>query len=189
MKRFTVKDFISYNAPCFSCGEKIILKIGHVGEHIEGYLRPTVKPDHTVIDLKVSYHHTLQLFIYHQTNKIISTDIRGLTDYLYSHKLFLQSFCDKCYTSVKSHFLTFNLDKGYVEPVGISSERLMVTDDDNMYAMDSSFMEEKSIVTVSRISKATPVSPVWFHLPLLPLYKIKTKERLVNKIKTYLTFS
>lgn len=187
MKKFTVKDFITYNNPCFSCGEKINLKIGH--DHGTAELRPTVKPDYTVIDLRVTYTHTLQLWIFHKTNKIITSDGRGLADYLYNHNIYLQSQCSKCYTSIQSQFLEFNLDKGFIKPVGIKTEKLIMLDDDNMYTIYSSFEEEKSMVAVDRINKATPVAPTCFDLPLLPLSKFKTKERYLDKIKVYLTFS
>lgn len=192
MKKFTVKDFISYNNPCFSCGENIHFKVVTTtkdGPSDIVQLRPTVKPDYTVVDLKVTYTKTLQLWIFHQNNKIISSDIRGLTSYLEEHKLFLSSRCDKCYTNIESNFLEFNLDKGYVKPVGISRELLIVSDEHNMYQIHSSFIAEQSTVVVDKISKTTPISPVRFEAPLLPLYKFKDKEHLINKMKTYLIFS
>ncbi len=187
MKKFTVKDFITYNNPCFSCGEKINLRIGK--SHGVADLRPTVKPEYTVIDLQITYTHTLQLWIFHKTNKIISSDARSLSDYLLNHQIHLHSSCTKCYTSIHSDPLVFNTNKGYVEPVGLSSEQLIITDEDNIYTLFSSFKDEKTTVSVDRISSATPISPVKLDLPLLPLYKAKTKEYLINKLKTYLTFS
>lgn len=186
MKTFTVKDFIAYNNPCFSCGKSINFKV-YANEGTSG-LRPTVKPDYTSIDLQVTYTSTLQLWVFHKTNKIISSDSRLLADYLYNHKIYLSTFCD-CYSSITSQFLEFNLDKSYIAPVGISSERLVVSDDHNMYTIYSSFIDEETSVSVDTIDKTTPVSPIQFKMPLLPLYKIKTKERLINKLKTYVTFS
>ena len=191
MKKFTVKDFITYNNPCFSCGNKISFKIGSVNGANQPpvYIRSTVTPERTEIDLKVTYNDTLQLWIFHKSNKILSSDMRGLTDYLAGHKLFLSSRCDKCYTSIESHFLEFNLNKGFINPVGVSLETLMVYDEKNLYQVYSSFIKECSVVVVDRINKTTPISPMRFDLPLLPLYKFRDKDKFLNKMKTYLIFS
>lgn len=188
MKKFSVREFIGYNNPCFGCGEKIIFEV-RLGGSYDAAMPTTVKPDRIEADLKITYTHTLQLWIFHKTNKILTSDMRGLTDYLTERKLYLRSRCNKCYTNVDSQFLEFNLNKGFVKAVGISSERIMVTDDCNIYQMHSSFIDETSRVVVDRIDKAVPVSPMQFHLPLLPMYKLKDKEQFLNKIKTYITFS
>src|SRR5271167_3698355 len=110
MRKFTVKDFIGYNNPCFSCDNQINFKIGfldldvesssktsysipHAGPYIPScpisYLRPTVTPQFTEIDLMITYSDALKLYIFHKTNKILTSSQRGLTKYLESHKLFL----------------------------------------------------------------------------------------------------
>lgn len=188
MKLFTVKDFIAYNAPCFSCGGKIILK-GTSGNGFDT-LKPTVEKEHTVLDLKTMYHYHLQLRINHKTNQVISNDIRGCAEYLLDKKISLRSICERCYTSFDSHFLTININKGYVEPFGISKERLHVTDDHNMYDVQSSYIDEKTRIIVDRIDKTNPISPIIINdMPLITLSKVKTKERLIAKLKTYITFS
>jgi hypothetical protein len=129
MRKFTVKDFIAYNNPCFSCDNQINFKIGFLDLETKAdisYLRPTVTPNYTEIDLVITYSDALKLYIFHKTNKILTNSQRGLTRYLSSHKLFLHSTCDRCYTQIESQFLDFNLDKGFVAAVGLSSERLMV---------------------------------------------------------------
>lgn len=192
MKKFTVKDFITYNNPCFSCGNKISFRIGSkVTDGIADiiYLRPNVTLDRTEVDLKISYTQTLQLWTFHKSNKILSSDIEGLTNYLTDHKLVLNSRCDHCYTTIESFPLEFNLPKGFIKPVSINKEMLIVSDDMNMYQIHSYFPEEKSFVAIDRINKTTPVSPMRLELPLLPLYKFKDKEHFINKIKTYLIFS
>lgn len=187
MKLFTVKDFIALNAPCFSCDGKITLR-GRVGG--SDTLKPTVEKSHTILDLQTFYHYNLQLRIDHKTNKVISNDIRGCAEYLLHKKLYLTSVCEKCYTSFDSHNLSININKGYVEPFGISFERLHVMDDHNMYDVQSSYIDEKSRIIVDRIDKTHPLSPIIIdNIPLITLAKVKTKERLINKLKTYITFS
>jgi hypothetical protein len=192
MKTFTVKDFIIYNNPCFSCGSKISFKIGSTHNELSFspvYKKTTVTADHVEIDLDITYRQTFKLYIVNKSNKILSPDMKSLTDYLSMHELFLSSRCDRCYTSIESYPLEFNLAKGFIKPVGINQENLIVTDDKNMYQIHSSFNQKISTATISKINKTMPISPARINLPLLPLYKIKNRDRLINKLKTLVLFS
>lgn len=193
MKQFTVKDFISYNNPCFSCGEHISFRI--VSDTIDidvvssTVLRPTVNTEYSVVDLKLTYENTLQLWIFHQSNKIISSDSKALTNYLKDHKLYLRSRCDKCYTLIESNNLEFNLDKGFIKPVDLKLEMLMFDDGANKYQISSYFHSKQSVIVVDKINKAVPISPVHLSVPVIPLYKFDDKDHLISKMKTYLIFS
>ena len=192
MRKFTVKDFIAYNNPCFSCGRPVNFRIGFFDLETKAdnsYLRPTVTLNYTEIDLKISYRDSLKLYIFHKTNKILTDSNQGLTKYLSSRKLFLSSSCDKCLTQIESQYLDFNVDKGYVAAVGIATERLIVEDKHNRYQIDSFFMADKSKLVVDRIDRTTPLSPMQLELPLLPKYRFKNKEHFLHKMKTYITFS
>lgn len=195
MKRFTVKDFITYNNPCFSCGNPINFRIGFTDkdnpQQMVSYLRPTVTGLYTEIELKIKYAHAeaLKLLIFHKTNKILTNSNPALTEYLSRHKLFLTSSCDRCYTLVESQYLDFNLEKGHVNAVGLWIERLMVNDDANVYQINSNFLKNESELTVDRIDKVKPLSPFQIKLSLLPRYRFKDKEHFLRKIKTYMTFS
>jgi hypothetical protein len=193
MRKFTVKDFIAYNNPCFSCGNPINFRIGYtlIGSGEAGYLRPAIMPNHTEVDLIIKYSdmEALRLCIYHKTNKILTNSIQGLTNYLSSRKLYLTSTCDKCYTKIESQFLEFNLERRYINAVGLSSERLMVRDSENLYQITSSFIDETSLLVVDKIDKVKPLSPFQLKLPLLPKYRLKDKDNFIRKIKTYMTFS
>lgn len=192
MKKFTVADFIAYNNPCFSCDNQINFKIGFLDLESRAdvsYLRPTVTPNYTEIDLVITYSDALKLYIFHKTNKILTNNQQGLTRYLSGHKLFLHSACDKCYTQVESQYLDFNLNKGFVNAVGISTERLIVMDNRNIYQINSFFMADKSHLTVDRIDKTQPLSPTTMDLPLLPKYRFRDKKHFLEKMKTYILFS
>lgn len=192
MKKFTVKDFIAYNNPCFSCDNQINFRIGFLDLETKAdisYLRPTVGPNYTEIDLVITYSDALKLYIFHKTNKILTNNQVGLTNYLSSHKLFLSSTCDRCYTSIDSQYLDFHPDKGYVAAVGISSERLMVMDDHNLYRINSYFMADKSNLAVDSVDKTRPLSPITLELPLLPKYRFRDKKHFLEKMKTYVLFS
>ena len=192
MRKFTVKDFIAYNNPCFSCDNQINFKIGFLDLETKAdisYLRPTVTPQYTEIDLVITYSDALKLYIFHKTNKILTNSQQGLTRYLSSHKLFLHSTCDCCYTEIESQFLDFNLDKGFVGAVGISSERLMVSDKENLYQINSFFMADKSNLVVDKLDRTRPLTPLSLELPLLPKYRFKNKKHFIEKMRTYLLFS
>lgn len=193
MRKFTVKDFITYNNPCFSCGNQINFRIGFLDLETKAdisYLRPVVGPQYTEVDLIIKYANqdALKLYIFHKTNKILTNSQQGLTKYLSSRKLFLTSSCDRCYTKIESQYLDFNLDKGFVAAVGISTERIMVNDGDSLYQIDSHFMAEKSRLVVSRLDSAK-MSPFRLDLPLIPKYRFKDKAHFIQKMKTYITFS
>jgi hypothetical protein len=101
----------------------------------------------------------------------------------------LSSTCDRCYTQIESQYLDFNIDKAYVSAVGISTERLMVNDGDNLYQINSFFMAEKSSLIVDKLDKLKPLTPFQLDLPLIPKYRFKDKAHFIQKMKTYITFS
>lgn len=192
MKKFTVKDFIGFNNPCFSCDNKITIEVGVTSRFItqqDVYLRPTVAIPFTEVDLRISYNSHLKLAVDHKTNQFMVNNLGALTNYLDNHKLFLESKCSRCQTLLQTQYLEFELAKGFIRPVGLSRENLYTSDDTNMYMIISSYIEDRSHVIVDRIDKTTPLSPIRFDAPLLALRRFKNKEHLISKLKTYITFS
>ena len=192
MKKFTVRDFIAYNNPCFSCGNQINFKIGFVNTEKDevSYLpKPNVTPEYTEVDLVINWSSSLKLYIFHKTNKFLTNSTEGLTNYLSRHKLFLHSTCDRCYTEVTSKCMIFNFEKGVVAATELSSERLMVSDKNFIYQINSFFLVGKSNLTVERLDKVKPLSPFIMDLPLLPKSKFKNKQHFLEKMKIYITFS
>ncbi len=192
MKTFTVKDFITYNSPCFSCGSKISFKIGVSfikNRQPSTYLVPIVSSDFIEIDLKINYNNGLKLKILPKTNKFTVSSMKGLTTYLEKHNLFLRSYCDNCRTCIDSQFLEFNLLKEFIKPVGISDERLIVRNGNYMYELYSSFIDNYSSLFISQPPINTLNSNIRIELPLLPMYKLKNKEHFIKKVKTYILFS
>lgn len=191
MKKFTVKDFLAYNNPCFGCGNQINFRIGFrdLENKLDiGYLRPTVTPEYTAIDLSITYTDALKLYIFHKTNKITTNNPKALTKYLNSHKLFLQTICDRCSTQVESLYLEFDLAKAVVAAVGLSHERIRITDNNNHYELDTSFQADKTILLVDK-GKTMTANPTRLELPLLPRYRFRDRKHCLEKLKTYLLFS
>lgn len=192
MRTFTVKDFINYNAPCFSCNRKVSIKIGCHSLIVNEpaiYLNTTVTATQTEIILQITYSKILNLIINHKTNKFTTSDPDALTEYLKIHKLFLSSFCNHCYTSIESFYLEFNLQKGFIKPVSIKQEMLILDDNKNVYQIFSKSIDEQTIILVDKINRVISVTPIRFVLPLSFLYNLKNKENILKKIKTYLLFS
>lgn len=194
MKRFTVKDFIKYNGPCFSCDNGVSFRIGAQDNRPSALtdietIRPSFKPDHFSIDLQIQYSRSLQLWIFFKTNKIVASDLGELKKYLIDHNLYLKTYCDRCYTTIETNKLEFNLDELYIKPVSLSREILNVTSDNYIYRVETYYDPEETHVIATSLAKPAIKPPAQLTLPLLPLYKFKTKERFINKIKTYLTFS
>jgi hypothetical protein len=191
MKTFTVKDFITYNSPCFSCGSKISFKIGVSfikNRQPSTYLVPIVSSDFIEIDLKINYNNGLKLKILPKTNKFTVSSMKGLTTYLEKHNLFLRSYCDNCRTCIDSQFLEFNLLKEFIKPVEISDERLFVRNNNYKYELYSYFTHSYSVLIISDQTNIANNS-IRIELPLLPMYKLKNKEHFIKKVKTYILFS
>jgi hypothetical protein len=204
MKKFTVKDFIKYSGPCFSCGNKITIKIGSATEEsaykgsanstapgspgFPALLVPTVTNEATEIYLKIGYRDSLFLRIFHKTNKFETSSASALATYLSEHKLFLNSYCSHCSSMIETVNLEFNFLKGFVAPVGILYENILVSEGANSYELSSFFHENNSMIIVNKRNQEANNSAI-LKLPLLPLYKFRNRQHFIDKIKTYLIFS
>jgi hypothetical protein len=207
MKKFTVKDFLTYNAPCFSCNNPVNFEIGfidlgytspgsaqqnwHLDSHLVSYLKPAVTANYTEIDLRITYTDCLKLYIFHKTNKILSSNQQGLTKYLSEHKLFLQTTCDLCDTQSCSQFLEFDLEKSVVKAVSVFSEKLVVYSPDTMYEIISSFNDSTSTFFYCKVDEKKVAQSVGhsMKLPLLPRHRFQNRQHFLDKMKTYVLFS
>lgn len=198
MKTFTVKDFIEYNAPCFSCGSAInfqVLNNPNDGAGTTGpttNLRPEMRADHFAIYLSITYKRIVQLNIYFKSNKIETSHSEEVAHYLSNNHLVFKSHCQRCYSTIESDTVEFNLQKGFLKPIKISTERLKVADDKKMYDIHTYYHgspDPSTVVYITSLDKKATTPPGKFNLPHFPLWKFKTKKRLLNKMKTYLVFS
>lgn len=198
MKKLTVKDFIGYNNPCFSCGEAIELQVCFETEGVDNFLHPVVHSRYLEIDLHIRYVSTLKLWIFHGTNKILSSDVKVLTEYLAERKIVMISRCRGCHTFVRSQPLIFDLRKGVVQAITIEQELLMLFEGGYQYRLMSVFKENTTSMSASKIegvpTKNLPMpvdmsDAIEMELPLLPIYTLKSRQALISKLRTYITFS
>jgi hypothetical protein len=203
MKKFTVKEFLSYSCPCFGCGDAVSVLIGESYHDkdklnhalLNGSIDTEVSQQYLRVDLKISYKDALSLTIDHKTNRFATNNKNLLEKYLEEHTIYLISSCGKCYTTFESDDLRFNMTMEYIYAVEMRSEILAIKKDKQMFHLYSSYKKNETLVDVGKIDGSNQSkSPVIMGtdiltLPLLPAYKMKTKEALIKKLKTYLLFS
>lgn len=188
MKKFTVKDFIFYNGPCFSCGNKVSIKLMSSDNGESGKdLQQTFKDGAIEATLKIKYSFSLTLKIFLQNNKYQTSDTDKLIAYLGIRDLYFVSKCNSCRTAIVTNPLDFD-NKGYVKALTLEGEILIVHDDqkDIIYNLITSFGEDKTEITIWNKNADNNLSLV---IPALPLYRFKTREKLITKLKTYVIFS
>jgi hypothetical protein len=186
MKKFTVRDFITYNNPCFSCGESVRIEVSG-----PGYLEPNINPEMMEVDLRVNYYNALRLSIRHKDNRILTNDKQMLIEYLDNHELVLDSICHSCGSNIRSTKMVFHVDQGFVETVEIAYETLVVKDlaHQRKYAIRSDFSANQSQFRVFTLSKDGETFSSKLDLPLMPKSMFKSKRHLLDKCKTLITFS
>jgi len=204
MKLLTLKDFIAYNNPCFSCQESAFFRIiarkldDPMAEHQMKagpgrgiIIHPVVTPELVDMDLKVNYADgTLNL---HKSNKILS-NIDALTDYLSEYIMYATSKCTRCGSYVRSNYMEFDLDKKIVKPLSIRKEFLLIEEKDKMYSFTSFYDVQESLLVVSKVDDSLSkvigyIDPIELKMPLQPLCKFKNKQAFISKMKTLLLFS
>lgn len=190
MKRFSVKDFIVYNNPCFCCGERITIKMGtapHGKEQDAIFLSTLTTPEFIKVDLTITYTSSLSLQICPKTNKFETNNFNRLKKYLDDNNIFLYTSCGS-HAQIIGQPLKFNLEKKFIYSFEISKESFIITDDNNHYQIVSDYLANKSYIWVDKID-ATNISSINFEFPLMSIKKFKDKLRFIEKMKTYLIFS
>lgn len=197
MKKFTVKDFILYNSPCFNCKNEIsfYFEIDPINDYGRVSKRALVTSDYTEVELIVHYANNLKIKIDHKTNKYTTSNQSQLTAYLEKFSLSLHTRCDRCFTDIMTNKLEFNSKMGFIHPVTLTVESFVVDDKNTRYSIYTYFTDlanskKQTCLYMSRTDPSTKqVSSSQITLPMLPIYKFKTKAKFLSKIKTYLTFS
>jgi hypothetical protein len=190
MKQFTVKDFIAHNAPCFGCGKPVVLQMQVLRNEPweqDATLNCQVSKNFLTINLSITYYDSLNLTIDYKTNQFATNNIVNLTKYLSDCGLRLTCHCEACKTSITSTQLEFNLEKKFIKPVGIQQEIIVMFDDKNVYQVYSDYTLSKSVIFIDDAQMAG--IPIRLDTPLIPRFKFKSKEKLIEKLKTYALFS
>jgi hypothetical protein len=190
MKKFSLKDFIACNSPCFACGELINFRlIAHdfINYSREIVFKPTVTKDFTVIDLHVGWKDSLRLSIEHKTNKFATNDLSALKKYSKDRKLLLKCECNHCNSSVTTNYLEFDWQRDFIKAVGINLEDTIMKDEKNIYQVYSQYHYNHTAIYVTSIGALPAISRL--DTPLIPRSKFKSRNEFIRKIKTYILFS
>ncbi len=187
MKNFTVKDFILYNGPCFSCGKKVTINVLSNNPESNQFQKLPQFLKNNIIDvtLRIKYSHSLNLQISISDNKFKVSNMEEFISYLGCRELYISSNCKFCQNFIYSNPLQFDR-KMFIRPITILREVLSTTSKNVFYSLMSEYSENETKINV--LDKNTN-KMMKMNIPLLPLYRFKTKEKLVNKMRTYILFS
>lgn len=196
-KKFFVKDFIQYASPCFGCEKPLSLRmlirnkednalLPELGNSPSTALTPTITDKHLEIDLSIKYNSKLRLWMMHKTNTFLVNDNVAFSNYIakYNLRLLVACTCGTLYQTNNLDFQTFNRTIGALT---LSYEQLVFQDKTHTYHLDTDFRTERSIAIISK--KGSTAIPLHFDLPLLPKYKLRNKQHLVEKLRIYSIFS
>lgn len=194
-KKFFVKDFIRYAAPCFGCGQLPTLRLQFREKSAAinapwGALNLLVDDNHVEIDLSIKYRSSLKLWIFHKTNKFLANDNAALSSYIDTRDMHLFVQCLGCQTHHQTNNLEFQLHNNVVKATTLRYEMLHIPFKKRRYILTSDFVTEK---TEARIVKYDDrggwLSEFHLDLPLLPKYKLKNQQHMIDKLNTYAVFS
>lgn len=194
MKKLTLNDFIKYSSPCFSCGKQSSIyvfakvKDGDGKSHIQT-IKPVFKKDFLDVDLRIKYGKILNLKINYKTNKFICSNLQDLTSYLKEIPLCVQSACNTCNSDVSSSNLGFNLNHGFMMPIELVSETIYLNYKDMIIRLNSIHDSKKSHLIVKKKTNSAPKTVLDLKIPLLTMFNLGNKEKLIQKVNTLLIMS
>lgn len=192
MKKFTVKDFLKLNSPCYGCGKDINVRVGIDIKNSHAppvFLAMSVASAKYSVPLVITYHDSLKLSIEPRTNKFIVSNAEKFASFIKGRNIFLETNCSECQTYMVSQYLEFNTTIGFIKPVGIVTRYLILRDKNNKYVIHSDFVTEKSSINIFAIKDGAVTSFSDMKLPLLPHYQFRDQTHFMSKIKTYMLFS
>lgn len=193
MEKFTIKDFIEHNNPCFICGSIskieffrcqtnynfIGLKANIVGQNIE-------------INISTSYYNAINLLINPKHNTWISNDIRLFEQYISLNNIIVTLECTKCKSLLKSNELIFSHDKRMILPLTIINEMLFFEENNKSYHIATNDTSRIFIYNTLALNDKKKIAiPFEIEVPKITLDKIKNKGKdwLINKLNGYVVFS
>ena len=194
-KKFFIKDFIQYGAPCFGCGLAPSVRLYFRNKNADkndpwGHHNILVSDSRVEIDLSIKYRSILKLWIFHKTNKFLASDNSAFSSYIATYDVALFIDCAGCQTHYSTNNLEFQLSGNTVRATTLLYELLNIPRKERRYILSSDFRTEKSSASVIKYNdKGGLLSQIDFTLPLLPKYKLRNQQHLIDKLNTYAVFS
>lgn len=183
MKSFTFNDLFKYNSPCFNCKNPTYFLIGtyHKISTANNWNVPIISNNEITINVSITYNNVLQLFINYKTNTFATSDNTKFIEFLKENEFRAEVVCRDCNTFTVTNIFEFNFDKKFIKPLTIRDEYLYF---DEFCFIDNDFLLNKSKIHFYD-STFSYIKASIIETKLLPLYKFKTKEALLEKIKLY----
>lgn len=196
IKQFTVKDFLTYTNPCFICGNKINFLFFRQNinkkESTMMSITPEVYIDHITLPLSITYKRSVILTIDNKTNSIYWEG--SFEEFCSKYTLSLYSYCPnkECNAWIMSQPLSISFLKMHIAPTTIQREAFILRDKNIFYIVNTVMSDNHTRVVFYDDLKEDNQSgdgKQELFLPALPIYKFKTKENFIEKIKKYIIFS
>jgi hypothetical protein len=155
-----------------------------------GSISATITDQHIVVDLSIKYGSTLQLWIVPKTNKFLTNDNVRFSDYIAMFNIRLVAECN-CGTRYETNDLDFQDFNKVIGATILRYEYITFENKGTRYTLYSDFNTERTVAVVSKndLALAKSTTTITFDLPLLPKYKIRDKQKLIDKLKLYCVFS
>jgi len=179
MKKYTIKDFVEYNNPCKMCGKNVHLELT---DDYKGGRTHKCEAEGTTITFLLQNKYNGNVYLVFDAKKNTYVCSENLETYAFHFIL----TCPDCFYIKSSRII---LEKGKVKPLEIENEDLHYTTDMNQISLYTTEAESWIDVTPKFSSATMTIKTTTIDIPPLFLSKWKTKERLLNLIKTYIAFS
>lgn len=194
MRKFTLKDFLSFYTPCLSCKNKVNITWSARKTALDftaslGEFAPNFDGKHLSIDLKTTYYNKFSVMIDITSHSVISSDSAEFARYAAETECFVNLKCHKCNSYIASTQFKFDLNKRILKPFSIDSEMWHMIDDEHMYNIYTTMHNEESHIIVDKINATTPISPWQKKITAIPINRFMGKEDFLERIKTYMVFS
>jgi hypothetical protein len=191
MRQLTLKDILSFYTPCLNCGNQINLSwcVNKGSINFSSTFSPTLDGKMLIIDLKTTYYNKFSLMIDIASHSFISSNSAELVTYVADTECYLNLRCFKCNSELNTSQLIFDLSRRTIKPLTIKNEMWYLKDDEYLYSIYTDIYENTSNVFVHK-NKELSYTPVWQkRLDALPINKFENKEKFLEKLQTFITFS
>lgn len=182
MRQLTLKDFVDYNSPCRLCNKAPSIELFNQQSGIS-YGNFELSGTNIKFTLNSKYNPENSTFIIFNAKTNNYTANFDLSESSYGEEKYRFKFVLYCKSCVMIHSATLVFEKDYIKPFKIDWERVNLKIDNREFIVLTESSQDYSSIWTSSIGNNK------IQIPSLPISKWKTKEKLVNTVLTYLTFS
>jgi len=179
---FTIKEFFDNNKKCVCCKSKTSIDIEKYKEGIAYKQKYSTNNDVLYINFKTEYRNSSEITINTKLNSFV---FNGDKSHIYDYKYYFIITCLKCNYYLVSKFIDFNFDSNFISALDFALSYHHYNDSNNGYGVRNNYESLVSEIYVYANNKTQFNCSV----NLIPKDVVDDKDKLINKIKTYMTFS